>query len=162
MMSVFIELERWEYEHASNIGIRRFTENWDARDAKHYDRTRMEDDRTAQVAAAICELAVAKHTNQYWHGHVWRRSEHAQYRDMPDVGNNIEVKRIRTSSFVPVRTNGRGRNLVLWACKPIMPEFRVVEVIGRIPHDYAWENGTPSDYSPRTTRLFPLEKMSPP
>lgn len=161
-MSVFIELETWEYEHASNVGIRRSTANWLKKDAKHYDRNRMEDDRTAQVAAAICELAVARHTNQYWHGHVWHASEHHHYRFMPDVGRNIEVRRIRTSVGIPVRYSGCGRNLVLWACKPVVPEFRIVEIIGMIPHDYAWKNGEPSEYAPKTTRLFPLEKMNEP
>lgn len=161
-MSVFIELETWEYEHASNVGIRRYTENWLKKDAKHYDRERMEDDRTAQVAAAICELAVAKHINQYWHAHVWHRTDHEQHKNMPDVGRNIEVRRIRTSVGVPVRRHSRGRNLVVWACKPVKPEFRVVEILGYVPHDYAWENGTPSDYSPQTTRLYPLDRLSEP
>ena len=65
-MTVRIELEPWEYEHASQVGIRRYAENWGKADAKHYDHFRMEDNRTAQVAAAVCELAVAKAINQYW------------------------------------------------------------------------------------------------
>ena len=94
---MLIELEKWEYEWASHVGIRRFTENWEKQDAAHYKRERMEDDRTAQVAAAVGELAVAKVTNQYWGGHVWPGNRHAENRARADVGHNIEVRRVRTS-----------------------------------------------------------------
>ncbi len=71
-----IELDPWEYEHALNIGARRFVANWGKRDAAHYDKNLMEDNRTAQAAACVGELAVAKITNQYWSGHVWHKSDH--------------------------------------------------------------------------------------
>ena len=64
-MSVTVELTAWEYEHACDVGIRRYTANWGTFDAAHYsNKALQEDNRTAQVAAAICELAVAKHTNR--------------------------------------------------------------------------------------------------
>jgi len=59
-MLMIIKLESWEYEYASTIGIRRYTNNWGKPDAPHYDPNKMEDNRTALVAAAIGELAVAK------------------------------------------------------------------------------------------------------
>ena len=79
-----IELEPWEYEWASHVGARRYIENWGKRDARHYDKKRMEDDRTAQVAACVGELAVAKLTNQYWSGHVWHKTDHDQHKHMAD------------------------------------------------------------------------------
>lgn len=60
---MIITLDPWEYEWASHVGIRRFTANWGKKDAAHYDPARMEDNRTAQVAAAVAEIAVAKATN---------------------------------------------------------------------------------------------------
>ena len=84
---VVVTLRPWEYEAASHIGIRRFTANWSRSDAKHYDRKRMEDDRTATVASAICELAVARAVNRFWHGHVWHVSEQRKWhRALADVG----------------------------------------------------------------------------
>jgi hypothetical protein len=153
-----IDLEPWEYEHASNVGIRRFTANWSTRDASHYDRSRMEDDRTAQVAAAACELAVAKYTNQYWHAHIWHRSEHDKYRHMPDVGTNIEVRRVRTSDRAAVRQGGLGKGLVLWVASSVYPELRTVNLWGSIGYDTAWELGQPSHYS-ETTRLIPIKEV---
>jgi hypothetical protein len=154
-----IHLDPWEYEHAADVGIRRFTANWGKQDAAHYDKARMEDDRTAQVAAAICELAVAKHTNRYWSGHVWHASEHHKYRDAPDVGKNIEVKRVRTGKTVAVRKHQLHKGLVLFAACPEPPEFRVVEIGGWEWVDEAWAKGRPSDYSPNDTRVFDIERM---
>jgi len=152
-------LEPWEYEHASNVGIRRFTANWTKRDAPHYDRSRMEDDRTAQVAAAACELAVAKHLNQYWHAHIWHHTDHEKYRDMPDVGTNIEVRRIRTGTSAAVRSNGLGKGLTLWVASAVYPELRSIQLWGSINYDTAWEIGMPSSYS-NTTRLVSIGEMS--
>ncbi len=152
--SVIVDLEPWEYEHACNVGIRRFTANWSKPDAPHYDPSRMEDNRTAQVAAAICELAVAKHTNRYWHAHVWHHSEHEKYRKMPDVGRNIEVRRVRTAAGPAVRKADLNKqSWVLWGARVFEPEFRQVELVGWLPMAEAWELGTPSAYSPDSTRI---------
>lgn len=142
---MIITLQPWEYQHASNVGIARYAANWGKPDASHYKKDRMEDDRTATVAAAICELAVAKATNRYWHAHIWHASEHRRYRHLPDVGHNIEVRRIRDAdhSKVAVRRHQTGQNLVIFAAHPIPPEFRQVDVIGWMLYDEAWELGTP-------------------
>lgn len=157
---VSISLEPWEYEHACNVGIRRFTANWSKHDAPHYDKSRMEDDRTAQVAAAICELAVAKHTNRYWPAHIWHASEHSKYRDLPDVGRNIEVRRIRTGTTAAVRKHQLDKGLVLWVAHAVAPEFREVHLHGWIRYDEAWELGVPAQYAPETTRLVDIKHLT--
>lgn len=159
-MTIIVELESWEYAHACDVGIRRFTANWGKRDATHYKREHMEDDRTAAVAAAVCELAVAKHTNRYWSGHVWHASEHNKYRDVPDVGRNIEVRRIRTQNRAAVRQHQVGKGLVLWVAKTIEPDFTSVELFGWIRYDEAWERGTPSSYAPETTRVIDVSELT--
>lgn len=151
-MRPVIELFPWEYEWASHVGARRYIENWERGNAKHYDSARMEDDRTAQVAACVAELAVAKYTNRYWSGHVWPVKQHTVYKDMADVGNNIEVRRLRTRDFAAVRKHQLGKGLVLFVAKPVMPELRSVEIYGFMDYDKAWEAGTPTDYDPDNTR----------
>ena len=121
----------------------------------------MEDDRTAQVAACVGELAVAKATNQYWSGHVWHKSDHETYKHLPDVGTNIEVRRIRTSPSGAVRKRQLGKGLQLFIVRPVPPEFRAVELLGWIDHDEAWELGEPSNYDPEGTRLIGEEHLSP-
>lgn len=150
-----VVLEPFEYEWASHVGNRRYIENWGKKDAPYYKKDLMEDDRTAQVAAAVCEIAVARLTNRYWSGHVWHASEHAAYKNKtPDVGKNIEVRRVRTGDTAAVRKRQVGKGLVLFVAKPVMPELREVEVWGYIEYDKAWEIGQPAPYSPEDTRLI--------
>lgn len=156
---MLVDLEPWEYEWASHVGARRFIENWGTADAAHYDRNRMEDDRTAQVAACVGELAVAKATNQYWSGHVWARSRHDTHKHLPDVGNNIEVRRVRTSTNAAVRRRQLGHGLTLFVVRPIGPEFRTCEILGWIDHDEAWDSGQPSGYDPEGTRTISVEYL---
>jgi hypothetical protein len=158
---MIIEIDPWEYEHASNIGVRRFTANWGKQNAAHYDQSRMEPDRTAQVAACLCELAVAKHLNQYWSGHVWPGSEHHKYKHLADVGTSIEVRRVRTRNAVAARKHQVGNGLVLWAARVIDPEFTSVELLGWIDYDTGWSMGSESGFNDNT-RYVPLDSLEKP
>ena len=148
------ELEPWEYEWAMHVAARRSVANWGKKDAKHYKKELMEDERTASAAACVCELAVAKATNRYWSGHVWHGSEHQKYRDIPDVGTNIEVRRVRTRDTAAVRRHQLGKGLVLFVARPSMPEMKLVTILGWLKYDEAWEVGVPSRYDPDNTRVI--------
>ena len=161
-----VKIEKWEYERAFAVGIARCTARWGSKDAPHYaDKSRQEDNRTAEVASALCELAVAKLTNRYWHGHVWHHTEHRLYRNLPDVGtnpdgNNIEVRRLRTRDEVAVRRRQNDQEkLVIFAARVIGPEMREVEVLGYISQKEGWEIGQPSDYDPENTRVVSISKL---
>lgn len=155
-----VKIEKWEYERAFAVGIARFTARWGSPDASHYqDKSRQEDNRTANVASALCELAVAKATNRYWHGHVWHHTEHHLYRHLPDVGTNIEVRRLRTRSSVPIRRYQNGKGLVVFAARVLGDEMQEVDVLGYVTQERGWEEGIPSDYDPENTRLFPVKKL---
>lgn len=156
---ILITLEPWEYEWASHVGTRRYIENWGKQDASHYDKFRMEDNRTAQVAACVGELSVAKHTNRYWSGHVWNTKEHNKYKKGPDVGTNIEVKSLRTRDAAAVRRKDLGKGLVLFVARPIRPELRTCEIHGWIDYDQAWDMGTPADYDTENTRLIHIKYL---
>lgn len=153
---VTVTLSPWEYEYAYQVGIRRYTANWEKRDAPHYDRARMELDRDAQVAAAICELAVARHINRYWHASVWTPSEHHRYRDQPDVGLNVEVRRVRTDVGPAVRERDAGR--IVWGAMT-SGEFRLVDLLGWVHGDAGWEMGQdrPGGY-----RVVPAKMLNSP
>ena len=154
-----IILTSWEYEWASHVGARRYIENWNKKNAPHYDSSRMQDDRTAQVAACVAELAVAKYLNQYWSGHVWHDSERSKFRNLPDVGTSIEVRSLRTRESAAVRKYQVGMGLVLFVAKPILPELREVIIYGGRDYDEAWECATPSDYDPVNTRELAPEHL---
>jgi|MDSW01.2.fsa_nt_gb hypothetical protein len=125
-----IKIQPWEYEYAYHIGIRRFTENWGRQDASYYDRSKMEEDRNAQAAAALCELAVAKYLNQYWHASIWRASAHNSYKQLADVGEDIEVRRVRTAKGVTVRKKDLGKRV--WGAACADSEFRRIKLLGYI------------------------------
>lgn len=157
---MIINLEPWEYVHASNVGIARFAANWGKQDAPHYKKELMEDDRTASVAAAICELAVAKATNRFWSGHVWAKEDHKKYKDVPDVGSNIEVRRIRKGETVAVRKHQLGKGLVLFAAQPEPPEFTTVDIWGWLNYDAAWDLAEPAHYEPERVRLLHRSQLT--
>jgi hypothetical protein len=155
---MIITIDPWEYEWASNVGVKRFTANWNKHNAKHYDSSKMESDRTAQVASALCELAVAKTINQYWAGTAWTESDHDKEKHRPDVGKNIEVRRVRTKNAVAVRKKQVGLGLILFAAKAIEPEFQQIEVLGYLDYDKAWDLGEESEFF--ETRYLPLTQLT--
>jgi hypothetical protein len=157
---MLITLEPWEYIHASNVGISRYAANWEKNDAPHYKKELMEDNRTAQVAAAVCELAVAKATNRYWSGHVWTKETHNKYRNTADVGKNIEVRRVRKGNTAAVRKHQLNKGLILFVAQPQPPEFTQVEIWGWIDYDTAWELAEPAHYAPETTRLLDRKHLT--
>ena len=160
-----VQLESWEYERALAVGAARYTARWGSKDAVHYsDKSRQEDNRTALAAAAVCELAVAKLTNRYWHGHVWHWTEHHLYKHLPDVGENIEVRRLRTGNGVALREHQNSiKDLVVFGARAIEPEFRSVEVLGYIEQSKGWEIGTQAKYDPSgKTRLVNVADLKQP
>jgi len=139
MQQITVTFETWEYEHGFSVGVRRYTANWGTRDAPHYDRALMEEDRKASVSSALCELAVAKHLNQYWHASVWCAAEHQRHRKLPDVGSNVEVRRLRTAPGVAVRQGDAGRTI--WAARIDDPEFRSCVLLGSVDANHALKTG---------------------
>lgn len=162
MTSSIIEMESWEYETAAIVAARRFTANWGKADAGWYDKNRMEDDRTASFAATIAEMAVAKATNRYWSPTAWPMEDHDKFRDRPDVGTNIEVRRIRKrDGTAAVRQHQVGKGLVLFVAYPEPPEFRRIEILGWKPYDEAWELGEPASYDKSgRTRTIPVSSLN--
>ena len=157
---MLITLDPWEYSWACHVGIERYTANWQKPDAAHYDRNRMEDDRTAQQAAAICELAVAKATNRYWAGHYWSGQSHDANKNMADVGTNIEVRRVRTGQTAAVRRRQLGKGLILFAANLPDVEFRTVEIWGWMAMEEAWALGEPAPYDLENTRLIHRSELT--
>ena len=119
----------------------------------------MEDDRTAQHAAAVCELAVARALNRYPTGFgAWAASDHAKYRDLPDVGDNTEVRRVREASSTTFAVGEKDRNRTIVAAFPILPELRVVRVLGWIKGSEALRIGTSAGYGDRVR--VPISALS--
>lgn len=156
-----VDLDPWEYDHACHVGIRRSTANWTTQDAPSYRNDRKQDERTASVAAAVCELAVAKLLGLYWPGTVWLAPQHRSFRHLPDVAPNIEVRRLRRlTNRAAVRRKDLGRGLNLVVAYAIPDEFRQVQVLGWLPVEEAWGIGVESTYDPTgATRGVTVEQL---
>lgn len=156
---VLVSLTDEEYAQARNVGDGRNAQMHGVGDMPYYNRDLMEDDATASFAAACAEAAVAQTTGLKWHAKVWHRSEHHLHKNEPDVGDSIEVRRIRSPhNGLCVRQKDLGRGKFIFVAYPI-PEtdFRQVDVIGWMPADRAWEVG----YDAFTaTRRVPLTEIN--
>lgn len=129
-----VSLEKWEYELAFKVGAARTTANWGVPDQTCYQNKAInEPERFAGPSAAIAELAVAKYTNNYWHAHFWHSTDREKYRQMPDVGVDIEVRRVRCGGTIPVRRKDKGMRV--WAAEPLGDERTRVEILGFVYAD---------------------------
>jgi hypothetical protein len=93
-----IELNDSDLVLARLVADKRNEMNTGRGDAPAYARNsdRMEDNTVAMYASTRCELATAKAFNRYWHASWWPATHHHLHKHEPDVGVNIEVKRIRS------------------------------------------------------------------
>jgi hypothetical protein len=157
--AVEVELRPWEYSLAAQVGAGRTAANYRKTDAAHYDRSRMEDDRTAQHAAAASELATARAMNRYWTGcGAWFASSHSEFRDLADVGDNVEVRRIREKTGTTFAVGEKDRGRIVVAAYPEPPEFWTVRILGWIEADEAIEIGRPAGYGSRVR--VPISALS--
>ena len=149
-----VTLQDWEVDWATHVGEQRRLANRNTANAAHYDPNRMQSEEIASRDTCLAELAVAKFLNQYWSGSYWPRSEHEKYRHLPDVGKDIEVRRIRkrTNPLVVRERDVRAdhRIVIAYVTKRLQ-----VEVIGGARASEAWANGEPAPYDKQgKTRLL--------
>jgi hypothetical protein len=155
---ITVTLLPYEHEYAATVGVRRFNERRDSKDAVWYDPERMEPNLQAAIATCVCELGVAKALNKYWGGHVWHEADHDKYKRGADVGRRIEVRRVREINTPPAiryQDVERGRIVVAAYTKP--PLYVEVQVLGWIEAMHGWNLGAPAGYdkSNRTRTLAP-------
>ena len=129
-MSV-VHLEQWEREWAEHVAKKRTDANLGKSNALHYDESKLEDDYTADLAGAVCEIAVAKRLNKYWDGSYWTESEHSSFELRADVGFNTEVRRIRSPGYrLQVRAKDVQESRIMVLAYAYPPDFVSVDVIG--------------------------------
>jgi hypothetical protein len=155
-----VKLEKWEYRRAVEVGVGRMLEREKSSDMPYYDKSRMQNELNASIAAAVCECAVAKAFNRYWHGGVWTTDEHEVFKKQyGDVGHNIEVKRIRSlKNSVAINNTDTGKFIV--AAMAQEPDYRGADIIGCISGSAGWSvsEPAPSDATGRR-RVIPLDQL---
>lgn len=139
-----VKLEDYEYEDACRVAAGRLARNYGRKDAIYYDNNNKQDEVRANVATCCCEKAVAKYLNLYWHGSIWDVRDHEKYRKLPDVGEDVEVRRIREiKNSVVVRKSDveYAERIIFVAYAEEKHDFRLVHMLGGISAQLAWEKG---------------------
>ena len=159
-LPVTVHLERWEYDHASHVGIQRMLLRETSSDRGYYNNDRKQNELNASIASAVCECAVAKLTNRYWHAGYWHPSEHHKHAKTADVGYTIEVRRVRRQTN-PVSINKTDTDKFIIAAFAIEPDYRSVEILGGIFGHEGWQISEPATYDPTgNRRTIPIEKLN--
>lgn len=162
-LTFIVALEPFELEHAVSVGHRRHIANVAKQDAYHYDKARMQDNVTANVAASACEMAVAKALNKYWSGSVWDSSQHDRYRREPDIPPDLEVRRVREpgNPLAVRRRDVEAGRVMVSAYADEETNFAIVTINGWLDAETAWEVGRPSSYDKENTRLVDQKLLYP-
>ena len=138
---MIVPMDCGEVHLAHTIGLMRQQMNANSSDKSYYKASRMEANRIAQPAAVLCELAVAKALNVYVIPKVWPASKHSIHKQEGDIGELIEVRRVRQEGIGPaVRSTDRGR--AVFGCYIIDNEWTSVDVLGFyfVPRHWRQEN----------------------
>ena len=139
-----VNLRPHEIEEIGSIAARRKAANFYRENASYYrDSSKMEDERTASNASVAAECAVARVLNQSWTaGGAWKAYQHHGFANLPDVGFNHEVRRVREPTATTFAIRERDLARTLTACFVEPPEHDRVRVLGWIRGEDAWEIGT--------------------
>lgn len=125
-------------------GRGRWEANAGVPNAAWYDEERMEPEPAGNIKGALCEAAVGQYLGLTAHLAVWPHSQHVQHQHEPDVGDNIEVRRVRTQPGPTLREHQVGHGLILWAA--VVEEYldtacHVIRLLGWRDYDEAWTLG---------------------
>ena len=159
-----VHLRPWEIANVGAVGAQRTAANAGRDNAPHYrDDSKRQDERTASFAAAAAECATARLLNQYWTaGGAWPADRHREFASLPDVGRNIEVRRIREKGTETFAVRKRDLDRTVVACFVDPPELTTVWILGWIRGKDGWEVGTPvEDYTRVPVEALTLGPLPP-
>jgi len=102
-MSHIVKLSKEEVRACADVALNRWMMKFGSVDRPNYqDKSKLEPEIAANVRSIVAEYAVAKLYKQSFTFPFYPNEEHPFRIDIADVGNNIEVKSIRTKDEIPV------------------------------------------------------------
>lgn len=167
-MSVVVKMLETEIETAIALGKIRTKAKINSEDTENYkagkENGKLLDDDTANARSNISECAVAYLTNQTWNMPIFSNRYYYMRKHFADVGENTEVRTIRTDPRISITEKDRGR--IVYGCA-VSDDLTEVEVLGwvnaddvMIPKFYV-EETYPNGRQYKGWRI-PIEALNPP
>jgi hypothetical protein len=136
---MIIELSKDEVRVCANLAVERWLTKFGSVDRPNYadgkKAGRLEPEINANIRANVAEWAVARAYNLQWSVPWYPNEFHLRRKDIPDVGNNLEVRTVRTLDSIPFWKKDAGKTIV--GVKVLDEEYySEVEIYGSFVADY--------------------------
>jgi hypothetical protein len=130
---MIIELNKDEVRVCTMLAVERWLTKFGSTDQPNYAQGkadgRLEPEINANIRANVCEWAVAKHYNLAWNNPWYPNALHKKRYPLPDVGENLEVRSIRTQDNITFWGKDKGKVIVGTKCLDL-EYFSEVEIFG--------------------------------
>ena len=143
MMSIIVNLSKDEVRVCTLLAVERWLTKFGSKDKPNYAQGKidgkLEPEINANIRANVCEWAVAKQYNLGWNTPWYPNALHAKRYLISDVGNNLEVRSIRTQTSIAFWGKDRGKIIIGTKCLDA-EYYSEVEIYGYInPDNFAKE-----------------------
>lgn len=161
---MIVRIPQRELEVCYDLGKHRWLEKRGSTNRPNYqaglESGRLEHELLANIRTVVAEIAVAYITDLKWSVPIYSNRFHKERGKFADVGENTEVRTVRTKDHVPIWEKDAGKVIV--ACKVIDEEyFSEVEVYGCAQADVAMQHAEYFDPDPKMNGWrYPLTALS--
>jgi hypothetical protein len=137
---MIVNLSQEEVRVCTLLAVERWLTKFGSRDRPNYAQGKvdgkLEPEINANIRANVCEWAVAKQYNLAWNTPWYPNGLHTKRHSLSDVGNNVEVRSVRTQTSIPFWNKDKGRIIVGAKCLDT-EYYSSVEIYGYIkPEKY--------------------------
>ena len=130
---MIVELNKDEVRVCTMLAVERWLAKFGSVDQPNYAQGKvdgkLEPEINANIRANVCEWAVAKHYNLAWNNPWYPNALHKKRYPLPDVGENLEVRSIRTQDSIPFWGKDKEKVIVGTKCLDL-EYFSQVEIFG--------------------------------
>jgi hypothetical protein len=138
---MIVKLTKEEVRACADVALNRWMMKWGSIDRPNYagdNKRNLEPEIAANVRSIVAEYAVAKFYKKSFNFPFYPNEEHFFRKDIADVGNNVEVKSIRTRDSIPVFPKDIRPDWILVGARVLDSDYySEVEIYGWMPMDQA-------------------------
>ena len=161
-MSHIVTLTKEEVRACADAALNRWMMKWGSVDRPNYagdNKRNLEPEIAANVRTIVAEYAVAKLYKKSFTFPFYPNEEHGFRKDIAEVGNNIEVKSIRTKDEIPVFPKDIRDGWLLVGARVLDRDYySQVEVFGWLPMEDCQRDEW--KYAPEGSWRIPLDQFN--